>query len=228
VQTLAVDPADVVSQGGTLAIRGEVFSPDGRAPSVLVGIVRADGTPVYGVATDMDRVTPRKLAHDRFGFSLTLTDLALLPGKYMLRAHAMDPEGVRSSITSSGPSSSPATRASLGSCGSRTVGTTMVSASRSSSRAATSPRVATMSSCSMPGTIPGDECFEKLRRCAASDARIGTVGAVVVQTLVPQETDVDLVNAALDRSAPRIYPDFDNDGARCMYIKQRRCARPAG
>jgi lipopolysaccharide transport system ATP-binding protein len=95
VQTLTVEPSDVVAQGDSITIRGEVFSPDGRAPSVLVGVVRADGTPVYGVATDMDKVTPRKLAHDRFAFSITLADLPLLPGKYMLRAHAMDPEGVR-------------------------------------------------------------------------------------------------------------------------------------
>jgi lipopolysaccharide transport system ATP-binding protein len=95
VQTIEIDPADVVAQGQALTVRGEVFSPDGRAPSVLVGIVRADGTPVYGVATDMDGVVPRKLAHDRFAFSLTLPELALLPGKYMLRAPAMDPEGVR-------------------------------------------------------------------------------------------------------------------------------------
>ena len=95
MQTLALDPPDVVPQGGTLLIQGDVYSPDGRAPVVLVGIVRADGTPVYGVATDMDGVAPRRLAQDRFAFSLTLTDLALLPGKYVVRAHAMDPEGVR-------------------------------------------------------------------------------------------------------------------------------------
>ena len=33
------------SRGGDLRISGEVFSPDGRAPNVLIGIVRADGTP---------------------------------------------------------------------------------------------------------------------------------------------------------------------------------------
>ncbi|MFO1311894.1 MAG: ABC transporter ATP-binding protein [Burkholderiales bacterium] len=95
VQTLELDPPDVVTQGGTLAIRGEVYSPDGRAPSVLVGVVRADGTPVYGVATDMDRVMPRKLAHDRYAFGIAFRDLPLLPGKYVVRAHALDPEGVR-------------------------------------------------------------------------------------------------------------------------------------
>ncbi|MFO1305837.1 MAG: ABC transporter ATP-binding protein [Burkholderiales bacterium] len=95
VQTLELDPPEVVVQGGTLEIRGEVYSPDGRPPSVLVGIVRADGTPVYGVATDMDRVVPRKLAQDRYAFGITFRDIPLLPGKYVARAHALDPEGVR-------------------------------------------------------------------------------------------------------------------------------------
>ncbi len=95
VQSLEVAPGEVIAQGGDVAIRGEVYSPDGRAPVVLVGVVRADGTPVYGVATDMDRVTPQRLARDRFAFGLTLTGLPLLPGKYFIRAHALDPEGVR-------------------------------------------------------------------------------------------------------------------------------------
>ena len=38
-------PATSIAQGATLTVRGEVYSPDGRAPVVLVGIVRADGTP---------------------------------------------------------------------------------------------------------------------------------------------------------------------------------------
>ena len=95
VQSLELDPPEVVTQGATLTIRGEVYSPDGRAPSVLVGLVRADGTPVYGVATDMDRVTPRRIAHDRYAFGIAFPGLPLLPGKYVARAHAMDPEGVR-------------------------------------------------------------------------------------------------------------------------------------
>jgi lipopolysaccharide transport system ATP-binding protein len=95
VQTLALAPGDTVAQGAALAVSGEVFSPDGRAPVVLVGIVRADGTPVYGVATDMDGVTPRRIAPDRYAYALTLPCVALLPGKYFVRAHALDPEGVR-------------------------------------------------------------------------------------------------------------------------------------
>ena len=95
VQTLDLVPGDVIAQGDTLLLSGEVFSPDDRAPVVLIGIVRADGTPVYGVATDMDGVAPRRVAADRFAYALTLPRVMLLPGKYFVRAHALDPEGVR-------------------------------------------------------------------------------------------------------------------------------------
>jgi lipopolysaccharide transport system ATP-binding protein len=78
-----------------LTVRGEVFSPDDRTPVVLVGIVRADGTPVYGVATDMENAPPSRIGSGRYAFSLTFSDIALLPGRYKVRAHALDPEGVR-------------------------------------------------------------------------------------------------------------------------------------
>ena len=95
IQSLDLEPDQSLVQGGELKVSGEIYSPDGRVPVVLIGIVRADGTPVYGVATDMDGVTPSRIAHDRFAFALTLPRVALLPGKYFVRAHALDPEGVR-------------------------------------------------------------------------------------------------------------------------------------
>ena len=95
LQSLELAPGDTLAQGAALTVRGEVYSPDGRAPVVLVGIVRADGTPVYGVATDMEDVSPARIADDRFRFTLVLPELPLLPGKYFVRAHALDPEGVR-------------------------------------------------------------------------------------------------------------------------------------
>jgi lipopolysaccharide transport system ATP-binding protein len=95
VQSLTLDPPATLPSGGALTIAGEVFSPDGRPPVVLLGLIRADGTPVYGVATDMDGITPRRIGAHRFAFSLTFPQLPLLPGKYLVRAHALDPEGVR-------------------------------------------------------------------------------------------------------------------------------------
>ena len=87
--------ADDVERGSDVTVRGEVYSPDGRAPVIVVGIVRADGTPVFGVASDMDGIALRKLAADRYGFELTLLSVPLQPGRYSVRAHAADPEGVR-------------------------------------------------------------------------------------------------------------------------------------
>jgi lipopolysaccharide transport system ATP-binding protein len=95
ITALAIEPGESMAQGKTLRVDGEVFTPDGRTPVVLIGIVRADGTPVYGVATDMDGYAPRRVAPDRFAFALTLPQLPLLPGKYFVRVHALDPEGVR-------------------------------------------------------------------------------------------------------------------------------------
>ena len=95
IQSLVLEPAERVAAGGSLAVSGEVFSPDDRAPVVLVGLVRADGTPVYGVATDMDGIAPTRIGPRRFAFALSFPRLPLLPGKYVVRAHALDPEGVR-------------------------------------------------------------------------------------------------------------------------------------
>ena len=95
IRSVALEPPGPLTAGGTLTVRGEVFSPDDRAPVVLIGLVRADGTPVYGVATDMDGVAPVRTAPQRFVFSLSFPELPLLPGKYLVRAHALDPEGVR-------------------------------------------------------------------------------------------------------------------------------------
>jgi lipopolysaccharide transport system ATP-binding protein len=76
-------------------VTGEIYSPDDRTPVVLIGLVRADGTPIYGVASDMDGVAPVRVGSQRFAFSLSFPQLPLLPGKYVVRAHALDPEGVR-------------------------------------------------------------------------------------------------------------------------------------
>jgi lipopolysaccharide transport system ATP-binding protein len=86
---------DDITHGEDVSVRGDVYSPDGRAPVVVIGIVRADGTPVFGVASDMDRVALRKCDDHRFEFTLTFPALPLQPGKYWIKAHAADPEGLR-------------------------------------------------------------------------------------------------------------------------------------
>jgi lipopolysaccharide transport system ATP-binding protein len=95
IQSLRLDPPERIAAGATLVVAGEVYSPDDRPPVVLVGLVRADGTPIYGIATEMDGVAPERIGAHRFAFLLTFPELPLLPGKYLVRAHALDPEGVR-------------------------------------------------------------------------------------------------------------------------------------
>jgi len=85
----------VFAMGEDINIELQIYSPDDRPPVGVVGVVRADGTPVYGVVSDNENAAPVKLADHRFRFRLRLTNIALLPGSYNLSAHSMDPEGVR-------------------------------------------------------------------------------------------------------------------------------------
>src|SRR5438105_8865652 len=95
IQSLSLDPEARIKSGNALTVEGKVFSPDGRVPVILLGVVRADGTPIYGVASDMDGVAPIRIDDRQFSFMLTFPELPLLPGKYLIRAHALDPEGVQ-------------------------------------------------------------------------------------------------------------------------------------
>ena len=81
--------------GADLRIDARVASRGGRTPVLGLGIVRADGTPVYGVTSEMDGAAPVRGADGQWAFRLDLPALALLPGSYLVRAHAMDPEAMR-------------------------------------------------------------------------------------------------------------------------------------
>jgi lipopolysaccharide transport system ATP-binding protein len=92
------DSADTplaVERGGALRARVRVHARDARAPVIVFGIVRADGTPVYGVSTDMDGVRAQCESENVYCAQIEFPDLALLPGSYALKAHPLDPEGVR-------------------------------------------------------------------------------------------------------------------------------------
>jgi lipopolysaccharide transport system ATP-binding protein len=85
----------LLAMGANLKITGTIHSPDGRAPTVVIGIVRMDGTPIYGVSSKMDgeALTPR--TDHEYGFSVTFPELPLLPGEYTVKGHALDPEEYR-------------------------------------------------------------------------------------------------------------------------------------
>lgn len=84
-----------LSHGGSLTVSATIRSRDGRAPVLHVGIVRADGTAVYGISSDMDGVTLRALDAQQYQATIEFASLPLLPGGYMVRVHPMDPEGLR-------------------------------------------------------------------------------------------------------------------------------------
>lgn len=66
-----------------------------REPVAAFGIVRADGTPVYGTTSEIDGVPAAGHADGLARFRVELPGLALLPGTYSARFHALDTEGLR-------------------------------------------------------------------------------------------------------------------------------------
>lgn len=85
----------LLPMGGRLRVDIRVRGHDARAPVVLIGLVRADGTPVYGVSSEMDGADALALGAGRFAYRLVFEAIALLPGSYQLRVHPLDPEGLR-------------------------------------------------------------------------------------------------------------------------------------
>ncbi|MBY0278139.1 ABC transporter ATP-binding protein [Candidatus Binatia bacterium] len=83
-----------VSEGATVLVTVDVHAP-AAVPQVFIGITRADLTPIYGLASDMDGAVPQRIDGDRYRFRLRFSDLPLVPERYRLRAHAMDETGTR-------------------------------------------------------------------------------------------------------------------------------------
>ncbi len=86
---------DTVARGDSLVLQATAFEPDDRAPVLLFGIVRVDGTPVFGSHSNESDYRPARIQPTRFAFGVRFDSLALLPGKYRLRVHVLDPEGLR-------------------------------------------------------------------------------------------------------------------------------------
>jgi lipopolysaccharide transport system ATP-binding protein len=81
--------------GDALAIRVVMHTPETREPHLGLGIVRADGSAVFGTTSEIDGARARRLGKDRVEYRLEFETGALLPGSYCLRLHALDPECVR-------------------------------------------------------------------------------------------------------------------------------------
>ncbi len=76
-------------------VRVEAGTGETKPPVVAVGLVRPDMVPVYGVSSDMDGAVLRHVEGRIYQIDYVLPQLSLLPGRYVLRAHAMDSAGLR-------------------------------------------------------------------------------------------------------------------------------------
>ena len=74
---------------------GTYQSPEDRPTVLMAGIVRMDGTPVFGTFSNDANFNANRLAPQRFGFRVIFRRNALLPGMYHLRAHTLDEHGLR-------------------------------------------------------------------------------------------------------------------------------------
>jgi lipopolysaccharide transport system ATP-binding protein len=89
------DAPAYVAMGDTLVLDIDIRTREGRMPVAAFGIVRADGTPVYGTTSEIDAARPPGSADGLAHYRVELPDLHLLPGAYSVRFHALDPEGLR-------------------------------------------------------------------------------------------------------------------------------------
>jgi len=80
--------------GATIVVEADVLAPAG-IPQIFIGITRADLTPVYGVASDMESAVPTALGGGRYRYRLRFEKLPLTGGRYRLRTHALDETGTR-------------------------------------------------------------------------------------------------------------------------------------
>jgi lipopolysaccharide transport system ATP-binding protein len=83
-------PAATFGRGDTIVVQGLAYEPDDRPPVLLFGIVRADGTPVYGSHSNEGPYQPTRIAPRQFSFGVRFDAVSLLPGKYRLRLHTLD------------------------------------------------------------------------------------------------------------------------------------------
>jgi lipopolysaccharide transport system ATP-binding protein len=83
-------PESTFAPGDAMVVQGVAWQPDDVPPVLLFGIVRADGTPVYGSHSNDAGYRPVRVAPREFAFAVRFDAVALLPGKYRVRLHTLD------------------------------------------------------------------------------------------------------------------------------------------
>jgi len=84
-----------ITSGDGMVIEMCLNSPDGRKPVAGFGIIDRGGLAVYGVASTAADNAGERINEHEWRFQVTFPALPLLPGSYTVRAHVLDPEGVR-------------------------------------------------------------------------------------------------------------------------------------
>ena len=87
--------ADTFRRGETLVLQASAYEPDDRPPVFLFGVVRVDGTAVHGSHSNENGFVAARVEPRRFACEVRFDELALLPGKFTMRVHVLDPEGLR-------------------------------------------------------------------------------------------------------------------------------------
>lgn len=85
----------LIATGADIEIEADVYSPDGRRPVLAAGFVRADGSGLFTTSSQVDEAPVQRVGEHHWRFRVAFRRLPFLPGSYMLRLHAMDPEGLR-------------------------------------------------------------------------------------------------------------------------------------
>ena len=95
MEMLGLDENNSLPMGKSIAVKIRLCSPDSRPPVCAMGLVRNDGTPVYGSHNLGDNAPLRKVSEDTWETICTIKNPPLMPGIYEFRVHAMDPEAIR-------------------------------------------------------------------------------------------------------------------------------------
>jgi lipopolysaccharide transport system ATP-binding protein len=81
--------------GDSLQHQVLVHTDQAESPVLMIGVVKSDGTPVYGTSSEIEAILPTRVAENQYRFILHFDALNLLPGEYQLRTHCLDHEGMR-------------------------------------------------------------------------------------------------------------------------------------
>lgn len=85
----------LLPMGADLQLEVLLYSPDGRMPHLGFGLLRADGSAIFGSSSEVEGAHAQRVDARHWRYRLRFAALPLIPGGYMLRLHALDPEGLR-------------------------------------------------------------------------------------------------------------------------------------